>query len=523
MERVHANPIIPGFAPDPSVVFVDGTYFLVNSTFHTFPGLPIYASKDLVTWTHIGNAIIRAGQLNLQQPFTKLHGPDVAEELMAAQGGLYAPSIRYHKVTFYIVCTNVLHKPELPYLENEFQNFILTTGDIWANEWSDPIFYDFFGIDTSLFWDDDDRAYLIGSASPAPETKIRQFEIDLKTGKKLSEEKLLWEGITKVFPKGPHMYKKDGWYYLLIAEGGCFADHHTIMARSKSIWGPFEVNPNNPVMGKTDPNGYIQYTGHGDLFQDPSGQWYFICLGVRKTKEGRFIMGRETVITTAQWPEGEFPTIDFAKLDVPIKGSKQPVPAWPLKPNSTSLIPEVELMHIRNPVKENYKYDGSRTTLITSKAQLSQADEPVSFVGKRQRLLDGTASVTLNVADTSALENTLEAGLCYYKDELRFARTFLDVHNQEIVWEIKNKVRSIDRRATKSAEALLAAASAKVVFGISHTENQLSFWYSADGVKEELGQIDSLDMTGHDFVGPVIGAFGIAAKETRVEFAGLVV
>ncbi|KAJ4157081.1 hypothetical protein NW754_008723 [Fusarium falciforme] len=194
-----------------------------------FPGLPIYASKDLVTWTHIAE---------LQQSYTKLYGPDGAEELMSAQGGLYAPSIQYHKVTFYI-------------------NFILTTDDIWANEWSDLIFHDFFGIDTSLFWDDDDRVYLIGSAAPAPETEIRQFEIDLKTGKKLSEEKLLWEGITKVFPEGPHMYKKDGWYYLLIAEGGCFADHHTIMARSKSIWGPFEINLSNLVMGKTDPNGYI--------------------------------------------------------------------------------------------------------------------------------------------------------------------------------------------------------------------------------------------------------------------------
>ncbi|KAI8713614.1 hypothetical protein NCS52_01306300 [Fusarium sp. LHS14.1] len=208
MERVLANPIIPGFAPDPSVVFVDGTYSSSNRRF-------------------------------------------------ISQGGLYAPSIRYHKGAFYIVCTNVIHKSELPSLENEFHNFILTTDNIWANQWSDPIFYAFFGIDTSLFWDDGNRAYLIGSASPALETKIRQFDIDLKTGKKLSEEKLLWEGITKVFPEGPHMYKKDGWYYLLIAEGGCFADHHTIMARSKSIWGPFKVNLENLVMGKTDPNEYI--------------------------------------------------------------------------------------------------------------------------------------------------------------------------------------------------------------------------------------------------------------------------
>lgn len=101
---------------------------------------------------------------------------------------------------------------------------------------------------------------------------------------------MLWEGITKVYPEGPHIYKKDSWYYFLIAEGGCFADLHTITARSRDIWGPYEVNPANPVLAKADPNGYFQYTGHENIFQDPSGQWYFVCLGVRKN-DGRSIMG----------------------------------------------------------------------------------------------------------------------------------------------------------------------------------------------------------------------------------------
>jgi beta-xylosidase len=196
----------------------------------------------------------RTSQLSLQQSLTKLCDPDHAGAQIAAQGGLYAPSIRYHQGTFYIVCTNVLHKGYLPLDDDEQHNFILSTTDIWADEWSDPVFYDFVAIDTSLFWDDDDRVYVIGASGPAPETKIRQFEIDLKTGKKLSEVKMLWAGITKVYPEGPHMYKKDGWYYLLIAEGGCFDAHHVNMARSRDIWGPYEVNPANPVLGKTDPN-----------------------------------------------------------------------------------------------------------------------------------------------------------------------------------------------------------------------------------------------------------------------------
>ena len=230
------------------------------------------------------------------------------------------------------------------------------------------MFYDFFGIDTSLFWDDDDRAYVIGAAAPAHASKIEQFEIDIKTGKKLSEEVLLWEGITKVFPEGPHMYKKDGWYYLLIAEGGCFADHHTIMARSRNVWGPFEPNPLNSVLGKADPRGYIQYTSHGDLFRDHLGQWYFVCLGVRKNK-GRFIMGRESVLTTASWPEGEFPVIDTVPLNVPLPARQTPSPAWPARRKADR--PDVAFLHIRDPIEANYEYDENNIILTASKADVS--------------------------------------------------------------------------------------------------------------------------------------------------------
>ena len=452
---------------------------------------------------------------------TKLVGPDDEGVMIAAQGGLYAPTIRYHKGTFYIVCTNVLHKESQPPGVSECQNFILSTTDIWADEWSDPVFYDFFGIDTSLFWDDDDRVYLIGAGSPAPETKIKQFELDLKTGAKLSEEKLLWEGITKVYPEGPHMYKKDGWYYLLIAEGGCFADHHVIMARSRDIWGPYEANPANPVLQKTDPNGYIQYTGHGDLFQVPSGQWYFVCLGVRKNN-GRFIMGRESVLTTATWPEGEYPIIDTARLDVPLAIKGGSTAKWPVRSKPCS--PGVAFVHIRDPVEENYEYDGNSVILTTSKVDVSQADEPVTFTGKRQRRLEGSASATL---ETSAPSDTngsrLRTGICYYKDEHRFTRLFLDVDSENIVLEIVNKARFLERRTSRCIGAL--GKDAKVTFGVDYTELELVFWYSVmvgdAETKQEIGRIDTLDMTGHDFVGPIVGIYAVSDKQLKVRYSDL--
>ncbi|KAL4879559.1 glycosyl hydrolase [Aspergillus karnatakaensis] len=531
MSRVQVNPIIPGFAPDPSTIYVDGTYFLVNSTFHMFPGLPIYASKDLATWTHIGNAFNRKTQLSLRHSFTKLFGPEATDgntPKMAAQGGLYAPSIRYHKGTFYIVCTNVLHKPELPYFENEFQNFILSTTDIWSNEWSDPVFYDFYGIDTSLFFDDDDKVYLIGSANPAPACTIRQFEIDLKTGAKLSEEKLLWEGITKVFPEGPHMYKKDGWYCLLIAEGGCFEDHHTIMARSRDIWGPFEVNPANPVMQKADPKGYIQFTGHADLVQDPeSQQWYFICLGARKTSEGRFIMGRETVITTATWPEGDYPVIDPATLELPSSITPRPIPEWPVKQSSRSFTPSLDLLHIRDPDEKHYRYEGSNIILKPSKASIHQSEEPISFVGKHQRQLEGESSVSLSLPTTTvSTSSSLETGLCYYKDEFRNIRLFYSAQTRRIVLHVLNKARSIDRVSSREIETSSTSASAlSIRLGISYTESGFTFFF-AEGQngqeKQVIGEIDTLEMTGYGFVGPVIGVFACVDEneneETEVTF-----
>lgn len=125
---------------------------------------------------------------------TKLVRTEDGTDTIAAQGGLMAPSIRYHEGTFYIVCTNVRHTYDDNPSPGDSQNFILSTTNIWSDKWSDPVFYDFNGIDTSLFWDDDNRAYVVGAAGPAPASKIKQFEIDLETGKQLSKEVLLWGG-----------------------------------------------------------------------------------------------------------------------------------------------------------------------------------------------------------------------------------------------------------------------------------------------------------------------------------------
>lgn len=467
---------------------------------------------------HVGNAFNRQGQLKLQNSYTKIVGEK--NDTVCAQGGLYAPTTRHHDGTFYIVCTNCIHTATQEHYENTVQNFILSTADIWNDEWSDPVFYDFNAIDPSLFWDDDGKSYVIGAADQSPETVIRQIEIDVKTGKKLSKAKVLWEGITRVFPEGPHMYKKDGWYYLLIAEGGCFEDHHTVMARSRDIWGPYEANSANPVMAKTTSEDYVQYTGHGDLFLHPCGQWYFTCLGVRK-RDGRFIMGRESVITTASWPEGEFPVIHKAGLEAPFPRDAGSSSDWlqHRKPER----PDVGFLHIRDPVLEHYKYTDKGITLTSNKADVSAWDQPVTFVGKRHRRLEGSASATLRMtASISAGGFGLSTGLCYYKDEHRFIRAYINVDSKEIVFELVNKAKYINRVNARPMKAFCEGTD--ITFGVHYTQQQFTFWvsYNADDKQEtvELGKIDTLDMTGHDFVGPVIGIFASAEEALEIEYPG---
>jgi beta-xylosidase len=186
---------------------------------------------------------------------------------------LFAPTIRWHKGIFYIICTNCTLKGE----ELGVSNFYVSTTDIWSDRWTDPIYFDFHGIDPSIFFDDDDRVYIQGSwrAGPLhePQCTIRQVEINIATGEYLSEIKELWIGFSgKSDVEGPHIYKKDEYYYLLTAEDGTFETHLIAVARSTNIWGPYESYEKNPLLTAAGTKEYIQNTGHGDLFQDRDGQ-----------------------------------------------------------------------------------------------------------------------------------------------------------------------------------------------------------------------------------------------------------
>lgn len=430
---------------------------------------------------------------------------------MLATGGLYAPTIRHHQGTVYVVCTNIVH----PEGENRdiSENFIVSSQDIWSDTWSDPVYFDFKGIDPSIFFDDDGRSYIHGSAAPGPMTKIHLFEVDLKTGKKLSEEKKLWDGTGGIYPEGPHLYKRDGWYYLLISEGGTHEGHMITVARATDIWGPYEAFVDNPILTAKGTNEYIRYTGHCDMFQDQKGDWWGVCLGVRKAQGGRFIMGRETFITPGTWSEGKWPTLELVKSNP--KGL-----AVQDKPSRITAKPSVDFVYIRDAELSKYtiSQDGKDITLKASSVDLSHPTESPSFIGKRQRLLEGASSVTVSLLDQST---HVKAGLACYKDEHRYVRIFYDTESGAIVFEVRNNAKKI-HKTTKHEFKVRDHLTLRLEY--TEQEYRLSYKESAEesAAWKALASVDTLDLTDPDFVGPIIGIFALADEQSaEVRFQDL--
>ncbi|XPS70027.1 hypothetical protein M3J07_002265 [Ascochyta lentis] len=295
------NPILPGFHPDPSCTHVpewNNTFFCTASTFNWFPGLPVYASTDLQHWKLVSNALNRPEQL----PYMAYNN--------RGQSGIYAPTLRYRDGTFTI--TTTLANQALP-RENltRWDNIIFNTKDPYG-EWDNPIHYYGPGIDPSPFWDENGVAWV---ASTFNSSGVVHAPVNLTTGEVTLPFKWLWKGTGGAAPEAAHVYEKDSWYYVLLAEGGTREKHMVTMARSRSLHGPYEGAPNNPLLTAfNNTESYFQAIGHVDLFQDKLGQWWATGLAVRAggnyaddPYHANFPMGRETFLTPVTWPEGEFP------------------------------------------------------------------------------------------------------------------------------------------------------------------------------------------------------------------------
>ena len=359
----YENPIIPGFYPDPSVCRVGKDYYLVNSSFEFFPGVPLWHSRDLLHWEQLGYVLTRESQL----PFAHVR----------TSGGIFAPTIRYHDGRFYMITTNV----------TDGGNFFVWTDDI-RGEWSDPIYIDHLGIDPSLFWDDDGTAYYTGThADENGRAGIGMFPVDLETGARLGETKIIWYGTGGKCPEGPHLYKINGWYYLMIAEGGTEYGHMETMARSRSIWGPYESCPHNPIVSHRDlSRAEFQALGHADLVDTPDGKWRLVFHGIRPSIFMLHHIGRETMIAPVTWDENGWPVVNDGNPMTPTmqmegEGDVRTEKSW--RDDFTAPEPAPRWSWVYSPDRTRYAF-GDGLTLHGAADTLDQIGAP-TFLGVRQQ------------------------------------------------------------------------------------------------------------------------------------------
>ena len=371
----YTNPVIKGFYPDPSVCAAHGKYYMVCSSFQYFPGVPLFESKDLVNWKQIGHVLTRKTQVMLEK--------------VNSSGGVFAPTIRYHDGRFYMVTTN----------DTTHQNFYVYTDDIYG-EWSDPIFVAQGGIDPSLFFENGHTYFISNGQDDAGISGVVQCEIDIATGEKLSGSKCIWQGSGGRYLESPHMYKINGCYYLMAAEGGTEYGHMITYARSESVWGPFTGYAHNPVLTNRNKAPYlIQGIGHGDLIQDSSDQWHILCLGFRQIHMWRpfHTLGREVFMVPVTFHEDGWFTAGHdgtAEAAYEICGDFVQKEKTLYTFENTSW--NIDWCYLRHPHMENYELHDDHIILHGSDITLEHVDSP-TFIGTRQRDFHFTLSVHLRM------------------------------------------------------------------------------------------------------------------------------
>jgi xylan 1,4-beta-xylosidase len=406
----YRNPIIPGFQPDPSIVRVGNDYYLINSSFAFFPGIPIFHSRDLVNWEQLGNAIDRPGQFD----FTGL-------EIRLA---IFAATIRWHDGRFYIVGTCV---------ECGF-NFVLNATNP-RGPWSDPVWLKSIdGVDPDLFFDSDGRVWIVNSGPPPGipayegHRAIWLQELDLGHMTVIGPRSLILDRGAQpdskpIWIEGPHLIKKDGWYYLIAAQGGTASGHSEVVFRSKVVTGPYTAGPSNPILTQRDLEPTrpfpVAATGHADFVQAEQAGWWSVFLATRPYEANLSNLGRETFLLPVTW-RGGWPQILAPQLPVPQILPRPRLPAaiavdrsqWRDNFDSPQLAADWEM--IRTPTETWYRLTPGAALRMEARAvSLSGSGNP-SFLGKRQRHENAVVETEMRYSPGRVGD---QAGLVAFADE----------------------------------------------------------------------------------------------------------
>ncbi|MEZ3428649.1 MAG: family 43 glycosylhydrolase [Lachnospiraceae bacterium] len=502
-EDSYRNPIRTGFYPDPSVVRVGDDYYMVNSSFIFFPCIPVSHSRDLVHWRIIGYAITNPEWARL-------------DELEGGRG-YWAPDISYYKGRFYICATYRLNDTGTVYRKQ-----MVVSADKPEGPYSEPVFLDEDGIDPSIFTDDDGKRYMLLNRG------ARIFEISEHGDKQLTAATLLFYGDQKRAPEGPHLLKKDGYYYLFEAEGGTGEGHRITVSRSRELFGVYEPCPYNPIMRQQDAAAPIQRCGHGKPVQTPDG-WYMVYLCGRMVGGAYSILGRETALDPIVWTADGWPIVNNLKGPGVLQ-RKPALPAGSALAGHESAVEEnlfgtgnslaLEWVTPRPPEKDGIRVESGVLSLKGSRLPLSDVGAR-NILLRRQEHFDFTAGVRMLTVPAC---DGQEAGLICYYDENTWVSCGLLREQGVLYLQVREHIGDDD---VIDGKRPLSGAPKTVEFAVETKGLQRTFYASLDGKeKEELTALQNVYYLcdeglkrGKRFTGAMLGVFAYAGMtELWVDF-----
>ena len=438
-QECYRNPVCRGMHADPSIVRVGEDYYMVNSSFVYFPCIPISHSKDLVHWEVIGHAVTDRKWAE--------------EHLGGLEGGrgFWAPDISYHKGRFYI-CATLRNNDDAPYIQTQ----MVTSSDHPEGPYETPVIHNVLGIDPSIFTDDDGKRYMLINRG------ARIMEISEDGKEILSQPSMIWYGYSGHAPEGPHLLKKDGYYYCFLAEGGTGKGHMITVARSKNLMGPYENCPYNPIMTQKDAIAAIQCCGHGKPVQTPDGRWFMVYLCSRFLEGEWGMLGRETCLDEITWTSDGWPLLNrrkgpsyMAPLPYPAKKQeiKEKAPAWT---SPRTIDPEYITVSPEGWVQ--VKGDGKDLCCRECRSLLLLCQPDFSFFTEFE----------MELADGETL--TSDAGLTLYYDENTYVK-FGVTKDQVFVTEY------VDDKYVRR-ESMASKFEGKAVFAVETNGLERKFYYN---------------------------------------------
>ncbi|MGN7808687.1 glycoside hydrolase family 43 protein [Flavobacterium sp. 22076] len=513
------TPILQGCYPDPAITKKGDDYYMVCSSFAMFPGVPIFHSKDLVNWTDLGGVLNNVSEFNP-------HDTGIS-------AGVYAPGITYnpHNDTFYMIVTA---------FSGGLGNIIVKTKDPMKG-WGSPIKLDFGGIDPSIFFDENGKGYIVHNDAPDKGKElyeghrvIKVWEYDLTTDKVIpGTDKIIVDGgvdLSKkpIWIEAPHLYKKNGKYYLMCAEGGTGGNHSEVIFTSDSPKGPFKPASNNPILTQRyfpkDRANKVDWAGHADLIQGPDNKYYGVFLAIRPNEKDRVNIGRETFILPVDW-SGEFPVFENGlvpmqpKLKMPAGVTNQtgkngffPNGNFTFTENFTSQKLDYRWIGLRGP-RENFSSVSKKGLEITPFEVNIKEMKPTSTLFYRQQ--HNTFSFTASVDYKLQSEKDLAGIVCLQNERFNYVFGITKKGNDTFI---------ILERTEKGQSKIIASSKIKITntlrLQVKAAGDNYEFSYAVNGVDfENLGGTVSGDIlstnAAGDFTGALVGLYATSANDAH--------